>query len=241
MSRESIDTRLRDRREENGDDCETVRKILEEGEKTDSGNNNSIHYNGDVLPNAVVKLFYGENPEHIRENLEYADPKFFPDAEIRMCDTSETDNPDVLVKEENAVAVVEDQSDRSILENNHYEDVKDRAVDFVDGMVSEFQLIDDFKLEEIHEYGDTLNYVDFEDREAIKDKPMHTDNCSTDKVMNRLAVMYGSLAYDLHKEYSVPLEQVKDDVADRSDVINSEEYRNNGFVPEMINSIIYDQ
>ncbi len=240
MSEHSLESELEGAREEYDSDCGPIWEILEEGEKKGSGVRNTVFYNEDVLPEAIAKIFYGEKIEDIREKIENTHEDYFPDAVPVVCDTTEVSNPEVSVKEENAVIVIEEYSDGSIIEENQYTDIVDKSTKFVDEMVRNGQIIDDFKTEEIHYFDDDLKYIDFEDKKAIQNWPLLHDPSTVTEVTERMALMYAQLSFDLHEEYDRDLENVKDDIANNSDVINSEVYNNKGFVPEMVGYWTYE-
>lgn len=211
-----------------------VQEILEEGEHIGNGNWSAVFYNEEVMGDAVAKVFSGEKIEDIRNRIERAHSDYFPASVPLVCDTTEVQNPKLLVKEENAAVVVQEQSDESILDTTGYEDALEESTDFVDKLVVQGQIMDDFKAEAIHRYGDELKYIDFEDKEAVKDWPLHEDPSTNGDVTYEMALMYANLAVGLSKEYNQSIDSVKDRVADRSDVIENEVYEEEGFVPRMI-------
>lgn len=239
-----MDTRpIESRADELMEDCERgwgpVHEVLENGDNIGIGNWSAVFYNPEVMEDAVVKVFSGEQIENIRNRIERVHSEYFPASAPIVCDTTEIENPQLLVKQEDTALVIQEKSDESIVDGTCYEKATEEVTEFVDSLVDSGQILDDFKTEAVHRYGDGLKYIDFEDREAIKDWPLHEDRSTNGDVAYGMALMYAKLSAGLHKEYDRGIEEVKDRVADHSEVIQDRVYEEKGFVPEMIDGWYY--
>lgn len=234
MDTSSLEAELDELREGYSPEWGPVQEILEEGEHVGNGNWSAVFYNPDVKDNVVAKVFSGERIEDIRNRIERAHNDYFPASLPIVCDTTEVDNPDLLVKEHNAAVVVQHQSDESILDTTGYDTAVEEATDFVDQLVMRGQIMDDFKAEAIHRYGEDLKYIDFEDKAAVKSWPLHGEPSTNGDVTYEMALMYANLSAGLADEYNQSIDDVKDRIAEQSNVIEDEVYREDGFVPRMI-------
>lgn len=246
MSEGSLERKIDDLRTAFDDDWGPVQEMLENGEYIGNGHWSAVFYNPEIKPLAeektdidqmdevVAKVFSGDKIENIRERIERAHPDYFPESVPLVCDTTEVENPRVPIKEEDAAVVVQQQSDSSILEDTPYDVAVSEATQLVDDLVRQGQIMDDFKAEAIHWYGDQLKYVDFEDKAAVKDWPLHEDPSTNGDVTYEMALMYANLSTGLSDNYDKAVEEVKDDVALESEIIDSEVYDEKGFVPQMI-------
>ena len=246
MSEVSLERKIDELRSAFDDDWGPVQEMLENGEYIGNGHWSAVFYNPDIKPLAeektdvdqmdevVVKVFSGDKIENIRERIERAHPDYFPESVPLVCDTTRVENPRVPIKEEDAAIVVQQQSDSSILEDTPYDVAVSEATQLVDDLVRQGQIMDDFKAEAIHWYGDRLKYVDFEDKAAVKDWPLHEDPSTNGDVTYEMALMYANLSTGLKDSYDKAVEDVKDDIALESEIIDSEVYEEKGFVPQMI-------
>jgi len=175
-----------------------------------------------------------QSVEGIRKRIERAHSDYFPGSALTVCDTTAIDNPEVSLKEENAAIVIQERSEESVLDKTSYEETLEESTHFVDQLVGEGQILDDFKAEAIHHYEDGLKYVDFEDKDAVKTWPLHEDASTNRDVTYEMALMYANLATGISQEYGRDLGAVKDNIAFNSEIINDEVYSQKGFVPEMI-------
>jgi hypothetical protein len=246
MSEVSLERKIDELRNAFDDEWGPVQEILENGEYIGNGHWSAVFYNPDIKPLAeektdvdqmdevVAKVFSGDKIENIRERIERAHPDYFPESVPLVCDTTRVENPRVPIKEEDAAVVVQQQSDSSILEDTPYDVAVSEATQLVDDLVRRGQIMDDFKAEAIHWYGDQLKYVDFEDKAAVKDWPLHEDPSTNGDVTYEMALMYANLSTGLKDSYDKAVEDVKDDIALESEIIDSEVYEEKGFVPQMI-------
>ena len=246
MSFDSLEHKIDELRNAFDNDWGPVQEILENGEYIGNGHWSAVFYNPELRPLAenktdveemdevVAKVFSGDNIENIRERIERAHPEYFPESVPLVCDTTQVENPRVPIKEKDAAVVVQKQSDSSILDNTPYENAVAEATQLVDDLVRRGQIMDDFKAEAIHWYGDRLKYVDFEDKAAVKDWPLHEDPSTNGDVVYEMALMYANLSSGLSANYGSDIEEVKDDIAAESEIIDNEVYQENGFVPQMI-------
>lgn len=203
-----------------------VRRVLETGEKIGEGNRKSVFHSDGVegMEDSVVKVFATETADQVWKRVRSSHADYFPETEIGISNLSELDR--VEDYGDNAVVVVQDRSDGSIVDADMaYEEAVDRTVSLTDRMVGNGNLIDDFKLEAIHVYGDGLKFVDFEDSRSTRSFPFDDSVVETaDDEDYRAALMYAKLAQGLSEEYGVDLNPVMGDVVEASDEINEEVY-----------------
>lgn len=246
MSGDQLEQKIDELRGVFDNDWGPVQEILENGEYIGNGHWSAVFYNPELtniaesrtqiddMDEVVAKVFSGDNIENIRERIERAHPDYFPESVPIVCDTTRVENSRVPIKEQNAAVVVQERSDSSILDDTPYDLAVSEATRLVDNLVKKGQIMDDFKAEAIHWYGDGLKYVDFEDKAAVKDWPLHEDPSTNGDVTYEMALMYANLAAGLSDNYNLGIEEVKDDIVARSKTIDSEVYEQNGFVSQMI-------
>jgi len=248
MRGSNIEQAISSIREEKTPESCPIQQILENGERIGHGNWKDVFYSEQNSftdspeledTEVVVKVFSSNKIEGIRKRIDRAHSKYFPDTVPAVCDTTTVENPEVLVKEENAAIVIQEKSDESILHNTSYKNALKDVTRFVDDLVETGQIMDDFKAEAIHIYDQDLKYVDFEDKEAVKTWPLHEEASTSTDVSYEMALMYANLAVGLAREYHQELGAVKDNIAFNSEIINDDVYNEKGFVPEMIDGWHY--
>jgi len=237
MADQTLETEINELRSSDNHEC-PISQILE-GERVGRGNWKDVFHNSDFDElsggyDVVAKVFGSQRISNIRKRVERMNSEYFPESVPVVCDTTAVENPELSVKEQNAVVVIQNRSDESIIDDTPYNEAVAKSTEFTDALVSRGQIMDDFKLEAIHRYGDDLKYVDFEDSEAIKDWPLHEDHSTPKQVSYNMALMYANLSTGISDAYDVPIAEAKDDIVSESSIIDDEVYENNGFVPEMV-------
>jgi len=223
--------------EDSEPDFSSVREVLETGERVGMGNRKSVYHSDSVpgMEDQVVKVFSSESPEQVRDRTKNAGEEYFPESHVGVVDLSDLENAEDYG--ENALVVVQEQSDDSIVNTDMlYSEAVDESVEFADNLVRDGHIIDDFKLEALHVYGDDLKFVDFEDSRSTQNFPFEPGVVESPSEVNyRMACMYASLAKGLSDTYGENLQNVMDDIVDASEEIDTEVYNNKeSFSGEMI-------
>jgi len=246
MSGDQLEQKIDKLRKEFDEGWGPVQEILENGEYIGNGHWSTVFYNSEIksmaesqtgideMDEVVAKVFSGDKIENIRERIERSHSDYFPESIPMVCDITNVENPKVPVKQEDATVVVQQRSDSSILDETPYDLAVSKSTQLVDDLIKRGQIMNDFKAEAIHWYEDELKYVDFEDKAAIKDWPFHEGSSSNRDVKYDMALMYANLSTGLSDNYDLAINEVKDDIANNSEIIDGAVYEEKGFVPEMI-------